>query len=71
MVKGKPYIYLGKNTELYTHGEVYNFMESDYHWWKKIGFVIWMTTDKHPNSTDTDLGCAYSPAEFKRYFWEV
>ena len=71
MVIGKKYIYLGKNNDLYTHGSTYKFIESGYHWWKEIGFVFWVTTDAYPDTKDSDMGCAFSPADFKRLFWEV
>lgn len=71
MIQGKKYIYLGKNSELHTHGSTYRFIESGYHWWKELGFVIWVTTNEYPNSKDSDFGCAFPPAEFKRYFWEA
>lgn len=71
MVRGKKYIYLGKNEERYTNGSTYKFIESGYHWRKEWGFVVWMTTNEYPDSMDTDYGCAFPPAEFKRYFWEA
>lgn len=69
MLIGQKYIYVGQNNQEFTNGESYRVIMSGLHWEKDYGFVVWMTTDNFPDTTDCDYGCSMSLPYFTQNFW--
>ena len=69
MFMGQKYIYVGKDTEYHKNGKTYSVIETGEHWMKELGFVIWVTTEEYPNTTDIDYGIAVDVTYFKTCFW--
>mgnify|MGYP001188988621 FL=1 len=57
-------LYVGRSTESHTYGQYYTVLESSFHWIKSLGFVVWVTTNDYPNTTDTDFCYEFKPKEF-------
>lgn len=60
--------YIGNDTELHKKGNQYTVIESGFHWMKELGYVIWVTTDEHPDTRDYDCGMSFKPEDFDLYF---
>ncbi|AJD93113.1 hypothetical protein JMA_37950 (plasmid) [Jeotgalibacillus malaysiensis] len=60
--------YIGNDTEYHKKGTIYRILGSDFHWWKELGYVIWVTTDEYPDANMIDLGMSFQPEEFYLYF---
>lgn len=57
-------LYIGRSTESHTYGQYYTVLESSFHWIKSVGFVVWVTTNDYPDTTDTDFCYEFIPKEF-------
>lgn len=72
----QPFVYVGPVCEAYTPGDIYYPVSSGYHWWKPIGFVIWVSCNGHRktppiNSDDVDYCEEFSVEAFYRHFWKA
>lgn len=68
---GKEYVYIGDTHESNTNGEIYKMIDFGEHWFTSWGEGVWMTTDEHPDTTDSDYGCFYSYKSFHKYFVSI
>lgn len=66
---GQKYIFVGKDNEDHKNGKTYSVIATGEHWMKELGFVIWVTTEEYPNTTDIDYGISVDETYFKTNFW--
>lgn len=68
---GQAYIFQGKDEYLHEIGKTYRVVATGFHWIKAYGFVVWVTTNEYPETTDIDYCMSYHIDAFHQDFWKA
>jgi len=62
------HLYIGESNDHWIYGKTYTVISSGYHWHKEFGYGTWMTSEEHPDTTDSDYGVFIDSKMFYKLF---